>query len=302
MADRSFRPEVGRVLEVLAEGLAPFVDQRMSAALDGSDWILTAAERMRKRADVVVAASDPQFQLDVLHRFWGQAFAEVLAERYRPVIDELRTARNHWAHFDDQHPIDLEYARRIHDLAEDLLRGVGAPEVDEVAELASDLELGAVRGDAERDGATEQLLAELRALRASRSELEAQLEAARGQVAVVGRRSRAVARQLAELQTQYAAVSGLRKRYDELRDVLGERLRGGEDVADEVADVVTAVGSLQSDADRLHEELERTRAMMHDLDPAQTPAGRRLLYLVTSMIVILLVVIVILIGAIRELG
>lgn len=302
MADRSFRPEVGRVLEVLAEGLAPFVDQRMSAALDGSDWILTAAERMRKRADVVVAASDPQFQLDVLHRFWGQAFAEVLAERYRPVIDELRTARNHWAHFDDQHPIDLEYARRIHDLAEDLLRGVGAPEIDEVAELASDLELGAVRGDAERDGATEQLLAELRALRASRSELEAQLEAARGQVAVVGRRSRAVARQLAELQTQYAAVSGLRKRYDELRDVLGERLRGGEDVADEVADVVTAVGSLQSDADRLHEELERTRAMMHDLDPAQTPAGRRLLYLVTSMIVILLVVIVILIGAIRELG
>jgi len=297
VSDRSFRPEVGQALEVLAEGLAPFVDARMTAALKGDDWILAAAERMRKRAEVVVAASDPQFQLDVLHRFWGLAFAVDLDERLRLVVDELRTARNRWAHFDDQHPIDLEYARCIHELAEDLLRGIGASEADEVAALADDLELAALRPGTSSDTATEQLLAELRELRVSRNKLEDQLTAAQGQVDVVGRQSRAVARQLADLQTQYAAVSGLRKRYDELRSALGERLSGGEDVADEVADVVAAVDALHTDADRLRDELEQARSAIYDIDPVQTPAGRRLLYLVTSMIVVLLVVIVVLIQA-----
>ncbi len=303
MAEQSFRAEVGRALEALADGLAPFVDARMTAMMPGEEWILVAADRMGKRAEVIVTASDPQFQLDVVHRFWGPAFAAALDDRYRSVVDELREARNHWAHFDDAHPIDLEYARRIHDMVEDLLRGIGAAEADEVAQLAAVMELDAIRAPGRgSDAATGQLLVELRELRADRDRLEQQLVHASNEVASVGSKARAVSRQLAELQTQYAAVSGLRRRYDELREALGERLQGGEDVADEVADVVESVEALQADADRLRQELDTTRASLHDLDPVQTPAGQRLLYLTTSMIVMLLVVIVILIGAIRELG
>lgn len=303
MAERSFRAEVGRVLEALADGLAPFVDARMSGAMPGEEWILTAADRMGKRADVIVSATDPQFQLDVVHRFWGLAFASELDDRYRPIVDELRTARNHWAHFDDSRPIDLAYARRIHDLVEDLLRGIDAPEADEVADLLSIMELQALRTPGrDADAATDQLLVELRELRSDRDQLAEQLVSVRGEVATAGSRARAVSRQLAELQTQYAAVSDLRRRYDDLRVALGERLQGGEDVGAEVQDVLETVAALHADSERLREELDATRTSLANVDPAQTPAGQRMLYLTTSMIVMLLVVIVILIGAIRELG
>ena len=42
----SFRPQVAAAFEVLAEGLAPFVDARMSALHPDEDWILMAAAKL----------------------------------------------------------------------------------------------------------------------------------------------------------------------------------------------------------------------------------------------------------------
>ena len=39
----SYRAQVGVAFEVLAEGLAPFVDRRMAAHIPDDEWILVAA-------------------------------------------------------------------------------------------------------------------------------------------------------------------------------------------------------------------------------------------------------------------
>ncbi len=118
----SYRAQVATAFEILAEGLAPFVDERMSAAYPNDDWILMAATKLGKRPDVLVSLSDPHFQLEVMNRWWGPAFCPPLAEPIRSTVSELRTARNHWAHPDEDHPFDVDYATRVVLEAEDLLR------------------------------------------------------------------------------------------------------------------------------------------------------------------------------------
>ena len=73
-----------------------------------------AATKLGKRPDVLVSLSDPHFQLEVMNRWWGPAFCPPLAETIRSTVGELRTARNHWAHPDEDHPFDVEYATQRH--------------------------------------------------------------------------------------------------------------------------------------------------------------------------------------------
>src|SRR5690554_6808271 len=103
----------------------------MSQAFPGDDWILMAAGKLGKRPDVLVSMSDPHFQLEVMNRWWGPVFAPTLDDELRQVVGELRTARNHWAHPDEDHPFDLDYGVRVHRWAADLLRGVGSSRADE---------------------------------------------------------------------------------------------------------------------------------------------------------------------------
>ena len=110
MTVESYRPQVGTVLEQLAEGLAPFVDKHMSAYFDGADWIVTAATRMGKREPALATAADPQFQLEVMVRWWGPVFSKLLAVDDRDAITELRSIRNQWAHIVDDQPLDLARA------------------------------------------------------------------------------------------------------------------------------------------------------------------------------------------------
>lgn len=296
MSETSFRGEVGKALEVLAEGLAPFVDRRMRSHLHGADWIPAAASRMGKSSEAAVSSSDPQFQLDVLQRYWGPAFSSVLDERFRAVVSDLRILRNQWAHFDEANPVDIEAARRTYDLVEDLLRGIGSDEADLVPALLTSLEVRAARqGTGTVEGTTEALAAELRELRMQRSRLEDELKRSDQQARVVGNQAKAVSRQLAELQTQYAAVSGLRQRYDDLRTALEDGQFGPVDTGEFQGDLVGAVQELARESERLRADLDATRKAMEDLDPIQTPAGRRLLYLLTSMIVVMLVSIVLIV-------
>ena len=70
------------------------------------------------------------------------------------------------------------------------------------------------------------LVKQLDELQRQRAELHDQLDEARRQAATATGRGRAVARQLADLQTQYAAVAGLRDRYSELQQQLEVARRG----------------------------------------------------------------------------
>ena len=127
----SYRGQVARAFEVLAEGLAPFVDARMAATYPDDDWILLAANKLGKRPDVLVSLSDPHFQLEVINRWWGPAFAPAFppaqASGIRVTVADLRTARNHWAHPDEDHPFDFDYALRVHHEAEEILRAIHSP-------------------------------------------------------------------------------------------------------------------------------------------------------------------------------
>ena len=137
-----YRAQVGMAFEAIAEGLAPYVDKRMAAYLQGDDWILVASTKLGKRPDIAVSLTDPQFQLEVITRFWGPVFAKELAPELRSAVRELLLARNHWAHMSETQPMDLPYAERVHDLARDLLEGVGSPLAAQVDDLLDRSALG----------------------------------------------------------------------------------------------------------------------------------------------------------------
>ncbi len=292
---------MGDALEVLAEGLAPFVDQRMAAHFIDEDWIVVAATRLGRREPVLASPTDPQFQLEVMVRWWGPVFAPALSKDTRDTVQELRRARNDWAHIDDTHPIDAGYARRIHAMAEDLLEEIGSPLSDRMRDLLEGLERESIREQAAEQGIGEEevLLLRLTQLQSEREELSGQLAEAQAQAASATGHQRAVARQLAELQAQYAAVSGLRERYRQLQGELDEARRTGEQRADDVTAISSqltateqALGQLQDQAAHLHQELGATREALHHLDPVDTEIGRRWIWLVATLILVLGVVII----------
>jgi hypothetical protein len=292
----SYRGQVATAFEVLAEGLAPFVDSRMTRAFPDEDWILMAATKLGKRRDVLVSLSDPHFQLEVINRWWGPAFSRDLGEEMRGTITDLRTARNHWAHPDEEHPFDLDYAVKVHHDAEELLRAINAPEADRIVVLAEQLRWDSVRERARAEGMTQSdaLMEQLTSMQKQYDELQAQLEDARDAAQSASGRQRAVARQLAELQSQYAAVSGLRDDYLALQRQLEEERSNREAALDDTTTVRDQLSraeqvliDLQGESALLQTQLAQTRQELADVDPVVTDAGRRWLWLVTALLICL---------------
>ena len=215
----------------------------------------------------------------------------------RAVVTDLRTARNHWAHPDTDHPFDLDYALRVHRWAEELLRAVGASEADSGGR-AEPRRCGGSRCTARpaQSGQpeTEVLFEELVRLEAEQESLNVQLEEARDVASTATGRSRAMSRQLAELQAQYAAVAGLRDDYlalqrqlDAERDVREADERDTGELRERLARTAESSERLAAEAEVLRGELERTRQQMEILDPVDTEIGRRWIWLVTALIVVL---------------
>lgn len=298
----SYRAQVATAFEVLAEGLAPFVDERMEAAFPDEDWILMAANKLGKRRDVLVSITDPHFQLEVLNRWWGPVFSGVLADGLRQTMTDLRTARNHWAHPDEDHPFDLAYALRVHQLGEELLRAVGSVEAEQMAQLTEDLRWDGVRDEARTEGMseTEALMSRLVELESQYTGLKDQLDVARRAAESATGRQRAVARQLAELQTQYAAVAGLRDDYLALQRQLEGAQHGvtghdgGPDVVQQqLASAEMALVGLQRESVLLREQLSQARSDMAGINPLDTVEGRRWVWLVASLLVTMAILVLV---------
>ena len=288
-ANVSYRARMGDVFELLAEGLALYVDRRMAVHLDGpGDWILTAASKLGKRPDVVVSVSDPQFQLEVMSRFWGPVFSADLAPSSRALVSGLLSARNHWAHIDDEHPIGFDDVQRAQAMVTELLTDVGEPLVDRMVRLEDELRRESVRVVAEAEGLDEHgaLLARLAELQGEREDLQAQLASARATATSQSGRTRAVARQLADLQSQYAAVAGLSDKYESLQREL-EEVRHEDDAQRErdLRSARDAMAMLQQESETLHRLLAQARADIED--PISTEVGQRWMWLVASLLVAL---------------
>ena len=298
----SYRAQIAVAFEVLAEGLAPFVDARMTATFPGADWIMVAASKLGKRRDVIVSLSDPHFQLEVLNRWWGPAFSPPLGERERQTVTELRTARNYWAHPDEDHPFDHEYSSAVIRHAEELLRAIDSPQAGRMADLQDQLQWEGVQETAREQGLTESeaMLHQLTQLREEHDELEDQLQAAREEAQSASGRTRAVARQLAELQTQYAAVAGLRDQYLVLQRQLEEERTKRESVLEDTTAVreqlegaTSAIEALQEQSYALNTQLNDARRNLRDVDPLETAAGRRWIWLITSLVLVLGILVVV---------
>jgi hypothetical protein len=285
----SYRARMGDVFEALAEGLAPYVDRRMAAHLHGErDWILTAASKLGKRPDVVVSVSDPQFQLEVISRFWGPVFSDDLAGSSRPLVTDLLGARNNWAHINDEHPLGFDDVKHAHSMVAELLADTGHPCVERMEDLDRDVRHESVQVLAEENGLDEHaaLLARLAELQGEREDLQGQLASARATANSQSGRTRAVARQLADLQTQYAAVAGLSDKYEALQGELSS-VRHEDDTQRE-ADLRSArdaMAMLQEESSTLHRLLAQARADVED--PIGTEVGQRWMWLVASLLVAL---------------
>ena len=290
-----YRAQVGMAFEAIAEGLAPYVDKRMAAHLDGEDdWILVASTKLGKRPDIAVSLTDPQFQLEVITRFWGPVFAKDLDPELREVVKELLTARNNWAHMSETQPMDLPYAERVHELARELLDGVGSPVAAQVDELHDRLRwdsIHEVAAAANTDDHTV-LMQRLADLEDDRAELTRQLDAARETAASQSGRTRAVARQLAELQTQYAAVAGLKEQYEHIQVQLEAAAGTGdpERVVAQLEGARQAAVALRVESASLHDQLAEARKQLED--PIATEVGQRVIWLTAALLVTMSMVMV----------
>ena len=141
---------VGKALELLKSGLAPFVAREMKAAIDSN---AVGLDKVRGFADDPMLRDKPIEQWDVaallklMWDTWNEVFRKTLGFSERSLVSEIRTWRNAWAH---QQAITGDDAYRALDSAGRLLTAVSAPEADEIEKAK--MELLRVRFDEQARG------------------------------------------------------------------------------------------------------------------------------------------------------
>jgi predicted AAA+ superfamily ATPase len=137
--------QIGKGLNILRAGLNPYVKRQLKAVYK-SEWYkagvdphlrgtvgLEAKGRKPTNDDERFAALDPQALLTILNNVWGEVFQADLGQAGRSYVNELKDARNKWAH---QNPFTLDDTYRVFDTMTRLLEMVAAPERTETGELA----------------------------------------------------------------------------------------------------------------------------------------------------------------------
>ena len=129
---------VGKALELLKEGLRPFVERELKT-YHGDRWtsevkeVLTDTRLGGGKGD---AMQDVAVQLVLMDRTWGDVFRKTLGKAERSLVNELLDVRNRWAH---QNPFSSDDADRALDSVSRLLTAVSAPQADEVGKMKMEL-------------------------------------------------------------------------------------------------------------------------------------------------------------------
>lgn len=147
---------VGKGLELLRQGLSPFVVRELRGAFPG-DWTRLLDELPgfvgvdSRRAGDETSMID---RLDVAALFtlmwnkWNDVFQAKLGHIGRNYVGELRDVRNRWAH---QQPFTADDAYRALDTATRLLQMILAPEVEETDRMAREIMRQRFEADARRE-------------------------------------------------------------------------------------------------------------------------------------------------------
>ncbi|MGD0862941.1 MAG: DUF499 domain-containing protein [Candidatus Limnocylindrales bacterium] len=126
------KERVGRMLDVLAVGLQPVVDEEFTKAY-GKAWVSAVLAKKEMDTGSVGSAdpNDPQFLLNAVYFHWKETLGKTLGVAERNYVAELRETRNRWAHAGAK-PFSTDDVYRAFDTAERLLRAVAAPQSDEL--------------------------------------------------------------------------------------------------------------------------------------------------------------------------
>lgn len=129
---------VGKGLDLLREGLKPFVERELEAKY-GKYWITSVTEHWNYDLDWS-GDDEPNLDAAVLLRMmwdqWNPVFGRVLGRSERSMVSELRDARNKWAH---QGTFSSDDAYRILDSSARLLAAVSSPQADDVDKMKMEL-------------------------------------------------------------------------------------------------------------------------------------------------------------------
>ena len=133
------RDRVGKALESLSAGLAPYVERELKAVFDAkwTDALKDNAPKAPagKKANALNLA-DTQVLLGGMWNHWNDVFARTLGHAERSLVSELRDVRNRWAHNEAFAGND---AYRALDSVARLLTAVSAPQAAEVELMRMDL-------------------------------------------------------------------------------------------------------------------------------------------------------------------
>src|SRR5947209_6156793 len=123
---------VGRALDLLKDGLRPFIEREFQAHY-GANWGVQDAQTLRQDRERQTADGDPHFDVAALLTLmwfqWNEVFRATLGNAERSLVSELRDVRNRWAH---QNPFSGDDAYRALDSADRLLTAVSAEQAREV--------------------------------------------------------------------------------------------------------------------------------------------------------------------------
>ncbi len=129
---------VGKALELLRDGLAPFVEREFTSQY--GDEALQTAQRFvvsdRLETGRPFAHWDAAVLLKLMWDAWNDVFRRTLGQAERTLVSELRTVRNRWAH---QERFSTDDAYRALDSAARLLTAVSATQTDEVEKIKMEL-------------------------------------------------------------------------------------------------------------------------------------------------------------------
>jgi hypothetical protein len=136
----SYRERISRALDLLAEGLAPYVEGKLRA-IHRDNWVRAARasfrdDRARTTADGDGIEWDVHSLLTVMWDQWNSVFRHELGHFERSLVSELREVRNRWAH---QQSFDFDDAFRVLDSVQRLLSAVNAENVMLVKQEKSEL-------------------------------------------------------------------------------------------------------------------------------------------------------------------
>lgn len=136
----SNRERVGRGLELLHNGLYPFVEREMRAAYSDK-WLVAATpfvseDRTLRRSVEQILKQDIGELLKLVWNQWREVFKKTLGNAEKNLVGELMVTRNQWAH-NDSFSTDDTY-RALDSIAR-LLAAISAPEAEEVEKQKQEL-------------------------------------------------------------------------------------------------------------------------------------------------------------------